>query len=134
MPCSARTPSPVSLLRISGAVRPNWSSMSAALAVNSSIVNTLLGWNGSAIIGADLVQLNCDRAIVQRAVSRFQLGIVVAAAVYLKIALHLAVGAPDRTEAGGLCGHDVNSATEVHAQFLNARADELEYLVFYQTS
>ena len=55
--------------------------------------------------------------------------IIAASAVYLKILLCLVISYPDRGETGGLCGHNVNTASVVHRETGNTVADELKHLI-----
>ena len=47
---------------------------------------------------------------------------------------HLVVGHPDRAEAGGLSGHDIDTITEVDGQVLHARACKLQHLVLHEAT
>ena len=74
-------------------------------------------------------EVDADHHIVVSYVARLQFLEVLRTLMYFVVVLNLFVCYPDRAQASGFSGHDINAVTEVDRQFLNARACKLEHLV-----
>ena len=79
-------------------------------------------------------QVDLDHAVIVSHLTRLENAEVLGTLVNLVVVLNLVIGNPDRAQAGGLGGHDVDTVTEVDGQVLHARASELEHLVLYKAA
>src|SRR5699024_4340402 len=79
----------------------------------------------------DLAQVHINTSVIICHSPRIQLFVIFTSSMDLVELLDLLVCRPDRGQAGRLCCHNVDADTEVSAQLLHARSDELHYLVIH---
>ena len=65
--------------------------------------------------GFDLRQIDLDHAVIVSHCSGFEFFIIRRTPVYIVEFTDAVIGLPDRTQAGGLCSHDIDAYTEVRA-------------------
>ena len=94
--------------------------------VDGECVAGVVGQGDHTLLSA---QVDLDHAVVVSHLTGLEHLEVLGTLVNLVVVLHLVVGNPDRAQAGGLGGHDVDTVTEVDGQVLHAGAGKLEDLV-----
>ncbi len=82
--------------------------------------------------GFRLRKIDCNQAVIVSAVGGCKLLVALCAAVGLIEAFGNLIGFPDRTEACGFGGHNVDAVTEINRKVLNAGADKFEHAVLYE--
>ena len=77
----------------------------------------------------DRVEIDLNDSIVHCRMARFHLLEIIRTFVDLEITLCLLISCPYGGKACGLCGHRIDSVTEIHGHAGNARSDELQDLI-----
>ena len=80
------------------------------------------------------VQVDLDHAVIVSHLTGLQHLEVFGTFVQFVVVLNLVISYPDRAQASGLGGHDVDTVTEVDRQVLHAGASELEHFVLYKAA
>ncbi len=79
-----------------------------------------------------LIQGNLDQIIIPGSLCRIHLLICFTATQHVKTVLGCLICAPDRAEAGGFRGHNINTAAVIHGQIFYTRAKELQHCIFHR--
>ena len=82
------------------------------------------GMEGQGHHGLDGGQVHADAAVEAGGLVVTQLGVIVGAAVHGQVIAHLVVRGPDGGQAGGLGGHDVDTAAVFHGKARHAGTGE----------
>ena len=76
-------------------------------------------------------KIHFENRVIVCALLRMQGAIIIAAAMDGQRFLYHIIGLPDRAEAGGLRGHDIDAASVVHGKTGDTGAEELHNGIFY---
>ena len=94
--------------------------------VDGESVAGVVGQSDHTLLSA---QVDLDHAVIVSHLTGLEHLEVLGTFVNLIVVLNFVISNPDRAQASGLGGHDVDTVTEVDGQVLHARASKLEHLV-----
>ena len=79
----------------------------------------------------DLTQIHIHHTVIVRHCSRIQFFIITLTSVNLIELADLLIRLPDRRQAGGLCGHNIDTDTEICTQLIHTGTDKFHNLIIH---